>query len=140
MPDAFLESSAVGAIVAGLAPRYRVMSISPRRNVPYQVSAMDLMAMLDQFGLPSPILVGERAGCLTVLLVAAWYPGRVGGLVLVDPEFEPPPGETVEARALGDCPPDWPALRSAVTCPVCAVRGDAQSFVREIDAFASALR
>ena len=116
------------------------MSLSPRASIPYPVSAWDLVGTLDQFGFTSPILVGQRLACLSVLVVAAWYPSRVGGLVLVDPNVGMPPGDSIEARALRDCPPDWPALRAAVTCPVCELHGGSAALSEEIDAFATALR
>jgi pimeloyl-ACP methyl ester carboxylesterase len=52
------------------------------------------------------------------LLVAAWHPSRVAGLVLVGAAYDSPPSDSLLARALKDCPPDWAALRGAVECPV----------------------
>jgi pimeloyl-ACP methyl ester carboxylesterase len=107
-----------------LAWRYRVLSVRPRGASPYQVDAMDLLATLDQFGFVAPILIGERLGCVAALLVAAWHRGRVAGLVLIDPTYDPPASDSIEARALRDCPPDWPTLRKAVQCPVLVLRGN----------------
>ncbi len=117
MADSFHESPLIEKIAAVLSPRYRVLSLSLRASVPYQVWATDLVGMLDQFGFTEPALVGEGLGCLPALLVAAWYPMRVRRMVLVEPTTEPP-GDTIEARGLRDCPPDWPRLRAAVRCPM----------------------
>jgi pimeloyl-ACP methyl ester carboxylesterase len=141
VPDPlFLHSDAVvGRLSAALAPRYRVLSLSPRGASPYQVDAIDLLGMLRQFGFEAPILVGERLGCLPALLVTAWYPEVVGGLVLVDPNYDPPPGDRVEARALCDCPPDWPTLRTAVRCPVLVTSSASATLVRDVETFATGL-
>jgi pimeloyl-ACP methyl ester carboxylesterase len=124
VPDPLCAAdSFIDAVAATLAPRYRVLSVAPRGASPYQVDATDLLGMLDQFGFLSPILVAERLGCVPALLVAAWHPRRVAGLVLVEPAYTPPPGDGVITRALKDCPPDWAALRRAVECPMLEVPG-----------------
>jgi len=114
----------VDALAWRCAPVYRVLSIEPRTGQPYQVQAADVLGTLDQFGFESPILVGERLGCVAALVLAAWHPGRVARLALIDPTYAAPPayGSAVEARALRDCPPDWPSLRSAVQCPMLELR------------------
>jgi pimeloyl-ACP methyl ester carboxylesterase len=95
------------------------MSVSSRGEVPFQVDVLDLLGVLDQFGFRRPVLLGERLGCVTALIAAAWYADRVAGLILFEPVFsDTPRAESVPARALRDCPPDWPAVRSAVRCPV----------------------
>ena len=66
-------------------------------------------------------LIGEGLGCVAALLLAVWHPTRVARLVLIDATYAAQ-GGSVEARALRDCPPDWPALRSAVHCPVLEMR------------------
>ena len=111
-------ASVVDALAAELAPRYRVLSVSSRGEAPYQVDVTDLVGVLSQFGFRTPVLLGERRGCVTALIATAWYPARVAGLILLDPLFEAPTSAGVAARALRDCPPDWPALRAAVRCPV----------------------
>jgi len=78
---------------------------------------MDLLGVLDQFGFLSPVVLGERAGCISVMLVAAWYPERVGRVVLVDPTLASV-GDDVRALSLRECPPDWRALRARVGCEV----------------------
>lgn len=100
------------------APRYRVLSVQPRGASPYQVDACDLLALLDQFGFASPVLIAEGLGCVAAVLVAAWHVDRVAGLVLVEPVYAPPLADGVPARALRDCPPNWPSLREAVQCAV----------------------
>jgi pimeloyl-ACP methyl ester carboxylesterase len=127
------------ALAAAFAPRYRVLSLALRPNQPYQVHAADLLAVLDQFGFDSPILIGEGLGCVAALLVAAWHPKRVGRLALIQPTYAAKPAPTaspaphaqtmpavpaapaarsVLVRSLHDCPPDWLTLRQAVDCPV----------------------
>jgi hypothetical protein len=57
------------------------------------------------------------------LLLAAWHPGRMARLVLIDATFAAQRHlESSEARALRDCPPDWPALRRAVHRPLLDLR------------------
>jgi pimeloyl-ACP methyl ester carboxylesterase len=136
-PDPLRSGSVIDRLVA-LAPAYRVLSVAPRAGVAYQVTALDLRGVLDQFGFVSPVLVGEGVGCVSVALIAAWYPERVGGLVLVDATCAAPAGGSLEARALRDCPPDWPALRSRLRCDVLDVRADDASLVPRIEAFAAA--
>ena len=77
-----------------------------------------LLSHLTMFGFVEPTLIGERLGCVTALIAAAWYPCSVGSLILVGPAFEAPEGEHLYARALRECPPDWTALRTRVRCAV----------------------
>ena len=118
VPDPISESRLVEELAASIAPRLRVLSVSPRVGVPYQVSATDLLGVLRQFGFPTPVVLGEGLGCLVALILAAWYPTHVGALILLEPKYDPPPGESSEARALRDCPPDVARLRARVQCPV----------------------
>jgi pimeloyl-ACP methyl ester carboxylesterase len=120
VPDPRAPDDAIfGTLGPTLAPDYRVLSVEPRPGQPYQVQAMDLLGTLDQFGLERPVLIGERLGCVAAVLVAAWHPGRIARLVLIDATFAAPSSfDNLEARALRDCPPDWPSLRAAVQCPV----------------------
>jgi pimeloyl-ACP methyl ester carboxylesterase len=117
-----------------MAPRFRVVSVSSRGDSPYMVNAVDLHATLRQFGFSKPILVGERLGCLTALLLAAWYPSNVHGLVLIDPMYAPPPAETIEARALRDCPPDVARLRVRLSCPVLDAASTSETLIQDIQA------
>jgi pimeloyl-ACP methyl ester carboxylesterase len=127
VPDPRVHSDHIFAALAELAPDYRVLSLSPRGDAPYQIDATDLLGTLDQFGFKQPTLVGERLGCVAALLVTAWYPDRVARLILIDPTYDPPSSDGVADRALRDCPPDWPALRAAVKCPVLVERWSATS-------------
>ena len=91
VPDPLLPNDlVVDALAAWFAPRYRVVSLEPRAGQPYQIQTADLRATLHQFGFSSPILVGQRLGCLAALLVAAWYPKSVARLILVDQIIEAP--------------------------------------------------
>jgi pimeloyl-ACP methyl ester carboxylesterase len=132
------DDSLVEALAARLAPGYRVLSLKPRGGSPYQVDAADLLAMLDQFGFETPVLLAERLGCVPATLVAAWHAGRVAGLVLVNPTYESPLSDGVEARALRDCPPDWALLRGSVACPV-LVPSAGFGVVDEVEAFLTQL-
>ena len=114
----------VETLAASSAADARVISVEPRAGYPYQIQAADLHATLAQFGFATPVLVGERLGCVAALLVAAWFPDAVSKLVLVDPTYAASPECTgsIEARALHDCPPDWPSVRTAVRCPILEIR------------------
>ncbi len=126
--------SVVDDIAAALAPAYRVLSVRPRGGSPYQVDAADLLAAVDAFGFVKPVFVAERLGCVAALLVCAWRAKGVDGLVLIEPAYEPPPGNSLEARALRQCPPDWRALRAAVDCAV-LVLARSSSVVRDLKEF-----
>jgi pimeloyl-ACP methyl ester carboxylesterase len=108
-----------------VSPDYRVMSIAPRGDAPYQVQAADAAGVLAQFGFAAPTVVAEGYGCVAALLLAAWYPARLGALVLVDAMWAAPRGESVAARALRECPPDVNALRLTITCEVHDVSAEA---------------
>jgi pimeloyl-ACP methyl ester carboxylesterase len=130
------EPSVVDDLAASLAPSYRVVSIAARSGVAYQVQAADVLGAIDQFGF-RPVLVGERLGCLVALLVAAWFPGRVAGLVLLDPPREEPGvSDSLLARSLRDCPADWSRLRASVRCPMLEPKAEAS--VSAVEAFVRA--
>ena len=119
VPDPLFPTDAlVTNLAETVAPRYRVVTVAPRGSSPLQVDAVDLFGVLVQFGFTTPVLVGERLGCVTALLVSAWYPDRVAGLVLFEPIYAAPNIVSIAARALRDCPPDLAALRTAIRCPV----------------------
>jgi pimeloyl-ACP methyl ester carboxylesterase len=138
LPDPFAASELIDALASRLAPRVRVLSLSPRVASTYQVDAADALGMVEQFGFESPVLLGERLGCVAALLLAAWYPGRVGGLILFDATDQPPPGDSVAARALRECPPRSAALRQAVRCRVLEVDGARASIADDVGAFLAA--
>ena len=119
VPDpAWSVDSVVERLAGALTPGYRVLSVASRGEAPYQVDVVDLVGVLSQFGFRTPVLVGERLGCITALVAAAWYPDRVAGLILADPVYDPADSDGLAARALRDCPPDWSRLRAALRCPV----------------------
>jgi pimeloyl-ACP methyl ester carboxylesterase len=78
-----------------------------------------------QFGLQNAAVVAEGLGSATALLLSAWYPERVAGLGLIDAVLTPPADDSLTARALRDCPPDWPRVRLALRCPVIELTADA---------------
>ena len=141
MPDPLAPSDAlVGVLAASLAPRYRLLSVAPRGDVPYQVDAVDLLGVLRQFGFVAPVLLGERFGALTATLAAAWYPELVAGLVLVDARLDSPlPSDSIKARALRDCPPAWSRLESALICPLLELPAGALD-LQAVEAFLDNLR
>lgn len=129
VPDPLSPDDAIlSTLGPALAPDYRVISVEPRPGQPYQVQTMDLREILGQFGFERAILIGERLGCVAAVLLAAWHPSRIAGLVLIDATFTVPSSfDSLEARALRDCPPDWPSLRAAVQCPVVEVRWNTEA-------------
>jgi hypothetical protein len=70
-----------------------------------------------QFGLYGAAIVAEGLGCATAIVLGAWYPERVAALALIDSRLEVD-GDSLAARALHDCPPDWPRLRLELRCGV----------------------
>jgi pimeloyl-ACP methyl ester carboxylesterase len=112
--------------------------VAPRAGAPYQVAALDLHGVLAQFGFVRPVLLGECLGCLPVVLVAAWFPQVVGRVILVDAACRAPDDARLEARALRECPPDWPALRAELRCAVLELRADDPGLVSSVEAFLEA--
>jgi pimeloyl-ACP methyl ester carboxylesterase len=106
----------ITAIATAFAPELRVLSLAPRTERPYQQHALDLLALLDQFGFQTPLLVGEGRGCLAALLIAAWIPSRVRAVVLVQPSSSAPP-DGLFGLSLADGPSDIAALRQRLRCP-----------------------
>ena len=130
-PDADL----VAKLAAALSPAYRVLSLAPRADCPYQVQVDDLRRVLLQFGFQHPVLVATGRGAVLIQLLAAWYPELVGGLVLIDPNVEPPAGETMAARALRDCPPDWTVLTARLSGPRLTLEATQPDLVAQLRAF-----
>jgi pimeloyl-ACP methyl ester carboxylesterase/predicted glycosyltransferase len=94
--DPIVESRAWKAQVPWLARRARVVTIDPRGNgrsdrpadpAAYGcvAAAGDTVAVMDELGIDSAVLVGLCASVFTSLLVAADHPQRVRGLVAVAP-------------------------------------------------------
>jgi pimeloyl-ACP methyl ester carboxylesterase len=117
LPDPLVPSPLVEQLAALVTPRWRVMSIAPRPDVPYQVQLADVLGVMDQFGFLHAIVVAEGVACVTALLLATWYSQHVGRVVLVQPRFALD-GKSLQARALRDCPPDCVRLRADLKCPV----------------------
>jgi pimeloyl-ACP methyl ester carboxylesterase len=74
--------------------RHRVVSVDlrghgesdkPRGNYPITAYADDIAHLIDQLKLGKVIAVGHSMGGITVLQLAAAYPDRVAGIVMVDP-------------------------------------------------------
>ena len=138
LPDPLGPSNLIDRIALRVAPRWRVLSVSPRADTTYQLDAADTLGVVEQFGFRSPVLLGERLGCVQALLLAAWYPERVGGLILLEASGQPPGGDDVAARALRDCPPDVAALRRAVRCRVLELSDGSVSLTSDVEAFLAA--
>ena len=82
------------------AQRYRAIAISRRRHWPnawpednrecsVEVHAADLAAFVDALALGTPHLVGNSYGALSVLVMAARYPGLARSIVLGEPPLLP---------------------------------------------------
>lgn len=112
VPDPFAPDDDLPTrIAAEFAPRYRVLSIEPRRDVAYQAQVDDLRRALHQFGFLNTLLVSSGLGACVVLPLAAWYEPLVRTVVLIDPRYNPPTtSHSLSARTLRDCPPDWARL------------------------------
>ena len=94
--DPIVESRAWKAQVPWLSRRARVVTIDPRGNgrsdrpadpAAYGKAhaAADTLAVMDELGVDSAVLVGLCSSAWTALLVAADAPERVDGLVAVSP-------------------------------------------------------
>jgi pimeloyl-ACP methyl ester carboxylesterase/predicted glycosyltransferase len=94
--DPIVESRAWKAQVPWLSRRARVVTIDPRGNGrsdrpadpadygnPH--AAADTLAVMDQLGVDSAVLVGLCSSAWTALLLAAEHPGRARGLVAIAP-------------------------------------------------------
>lgn len=103
------------AVARRLSPRFRVLALDQRghgssERLPGDVSrgacVADVVAVLDELGLESAVLVGQSLGGHTAMLTAAAHPDRVRGLVLVEAGAGgPSPG--VEVR-IGGWLDSWP--------------------------------
>jgi pimeloyl-ACP methyl ester carboxylesterase len=119
------------ALAAALSPDWRVVQPTLAPEAPYQAHAAQTLWLLETFGFEQSVLLGSGLAAGVVLLVAAWYPTRVAGLVLVSPGLTRARRLKVEAlaaeqpawRAWLDTPPLWSRLERQVACPVLRVRG-----------------
>lgn len=109
LPGQTASGRSFDGLATALAPAWRVFAVDPRgrgesarprTGYGYQVLVADVMALLDQFGFEQPVLVGHSYGAIVALLVAAWYPERVGALVLVDGGAEITPAVRAGVDAL----------------------------------------
>lgn len=122
-----------------LAPDWRVLSLALAADLPYQSHASQVDRLLDTFGFDQPVLLGSGLGGGIALLVAAWYPTRMAGLVLVNHALTSARRRKIAAlaaeqpawRAWLDAPPAWARLESQVVCPVLRVRARAVRHVLE---------
>ncbi|QES49287.1 alpha/beta hydrolase [Streptomyces venezuelae] len=81
------------AIARDLSPRYRVVAVDQRghgaserrpRDVSRAAYVAEVIAVLEQFGLQQPVLVGQSLGGHTAMLAAAAHPGLFRALDLVE--------------------------------------------------------
>jgi pimeloyl-ACP methyl ester carboxylesterase len=134
--DPFAPDAALAAtLAAALSPEYRVLSLVPRPDCPYQVQVDDLRGVLLQFGFESPVLISSGLGVAIVVPLAAWYPELVGTLVLIDPSYQAPDAKSVAARALRDCPPDWPRLTAQLRCELLALDSTQADLLAQLRTF-----
>jgi 3-oxoadipate enol-lactonase len=70
----------------------------------YEDLAGDLVAVLDEAGIERAVLAGASMGAHTAVRVALEHPGRVAGLVVVTPAYDPEgwPGDLERWDALSD--------------------------------------
>jgi pimeloyl-ACP methyl ester carboxylesterase len=128
------------ALGRALAPDWRVIQPTFRPEAPYQAHAAQTLWLLDTFGFEQPVLLGSGLGGGIALLIAAWYPKRVAGLVLVSPGLSRARRLKVEALAAEqpawrgwlDAPPAWRQLERRVVCP--RLRLGVRSARRVVDA------
>jgi pimeloyl-ACP methyl ester carboxylesterase len=125
-------SPLIASLAADIAPRYRVLSLAPRPDLPYQADALDLANFLDAFGFDHPVLLAEGTSCVAALVVATWHPRLVAGLVLVSPQSQPAEAG-LRGRGLRECPPDLATLRAALTIPEVDLP-DLERFLESLDA------
>jgi pimeloyl-ACP methyl ester carboxylesterase len=123
-------------LASALSPDWRVIQPTLGPEVPYQSHAAQTLWLLDTFGFEQAVLLGGGLAAGVVLLVAAWYPTRVAGLVLVNGGRGLSTRQRTRLTALAahepalrawlDTPPAWSRLERQVTCPVLRVRARAE--------------
>ena len=116
------------ALGADLAPDWRVLSVALPVDLPYQAQAAQALWLVHTFGFDQTVLVGSGLGGTVALLMAAWYPARVAGLVLVNGGRRLSPNQRTRLTALAtqqpawrawlDAPPACSRLERSLTCPV----------------------
>jgi pimeloyl-ACP methyl ester carboxylesterase len=145
LPDPLGSLADLSAALGGeLAPDWRVIRPSWPPHVAYQTQATQTLWLLDTFGFEQPVLLGSGLGGGVALLVAAWYPTRIAGLVLVNPgltrarraKIAGLAAEQPAWRAWLDAPPAWSRLERRVVCPTLHVRARAvRHVVGQVRAF-----
>ena len=93
LPGQTSNGRAFDGLASALAPEWRVLALDPRgrgqsakpkHGYGYQVQVADTMAMIDLIGFEHVVLAGHSFGAIIGLLIAAWFPERVAGLIMVD--------------------------------------------------------
>jgi pimeloyl-ACP methyl ester carboxylesterase len=75
-------------------------SEAPRGHYTFGFLAGGIHAFLDSVGVDRCMLVGNSLGGITAMWLAAAWPERVAGLVLVDPALPLPPGARPDAKTI----------------------------------------
>ena len=105
-----------GAVIAALRGEHRVIAVEQRghgsstrrpEDVSRTAFVQDAVAVLDDLGAASAIVVGQSLGGHTAMLLAARYPQRVDRLVLVESGLGGP--TTTELGGIADWLCGWPA-------------------------------
>jgi pimeloyl-ACP methyl ester carboxylesterase len=121
------------ALGDALAPDWRVLSLVLPADLPYQSHVSEVHRLLDTFGFKQPVLLGSGLAGGIALLVAAWYPTRIAGVVLVSHTLTSARRRKIAVlaaeqpawRAWLDAPPAWSRLERQVVCPMLHVRARA---------------
>jgi pimeloyl-ACP methyl ester carboxylesterase len=71
-----------------------------RRKLGMAIWCRDLLRVLDDEGYPRAVLVGHSLGAQLAIHFAHDHPGRVGGLVLIDPILGPPSTRTMRFKRI----------------------------------------
>jgi len=75
-------------------------SDAPRGHYTFGFLAGGIKAFLDSIGVERCVLVGNSLGGITAMWLAATWPERVAGLVLVDPALPLPPGARPDVKTI----------------------------------------
>ena len=73
-------------IVLALTPVWRVWLLAPRPTTPLPAQVVETVWLLDVFGFEHPVFLAERRATQVGVSLASWYPARLAGLVLIDPD------------------------------------------------------
>lgn len=97
-------------MIAPLARDHRVIAVdrpgagystrAPGAPADLRAQADTLAALIDRLGLEKPLVVGHSLGGAIALALAAYHPGRVGGLALIAPLTHPPEEVSPVFRAM----------------------------------------